>query len=268
MKQQFTQADTEIYYDTVESQYQIPWNPDGSKHWGYFENLDAPNEEQVLIQACDRMNQYMLSQSNIDADSRVLDIGCGNGNTAIYLAQETGCEVVGLDISNTHIQAAQTKAQNYPTLRLAFHKASATNLPFANDSFTHAWSQGTLLHMNDKREIALKDIYRVLKPGGILIFEDLVGNVTQVSEDTSQYVYQRLHVTQLFSPQTYQNSLKQIGFEIIKAEDFSMHMKKTYDIQAQRVKDSELQRHIAYQKTSNAIVALEIGWWFYLCKKV
>ncbi len=265
--QKFTEAETEMYYDTVESQYQIPWNPDGSKHWGYFEDLEAPNEEQVLIQACDRMNQYMLGESNIDADSCVLDVGCGNGNTAIYLAQQTGAEVVGLDISNTHIQAAQTKAQDYPTLRLAFHKGSATNLPFVSEKFSHVWSQGTLLHIN-QREIALKEIYRALKPDSIFIFEDLVVNVPQISQDTSQYVYQRLHVTELFSPEIYQNYLKQVGFEIIKAEDLSPHMKKTYDIQAQRVKDSESQRHIAYHKTSDAVVAGEIGWYFYLCKKV
>ncbi|WP_293120895.1 cyclopropane-fatty-acyl-phospholipid synthase family protein [Okeania sp. SIO1I7] len=39
----------------------------------------------------------MLFQSGITKDSRVLDLGCGNGNTAIWLSQETGCEVVGDD---------------------------------------------------------------------------------------------------------------------------------------------------------------------------
>ncbi len=267
MKQQFTEADTEVYYDTVESQYKIPWNPDGSKHWGYFEDLDAPNDEQVLMAACDRLNQYMLSESNIDADARTLDLGCGNGNTAIYLAQETNCAVVGLDISKNHIQTAQTKAQDFPSLRLNFHKGSATNLPFGDESFSHVWSQGTLLHIHP-RETALQEIYRVLNPGGIFLFEDLVVTVPQISEDTSQYVYQRLHVTELFSPQTYQSFLKQIGFEIIKVEDLSWHMKKTYDIQAKRVKDSDPKRCLAYQKTSDAVVAGEIGWWFYLCKKV
>lgn len=267
MKQQFTEADVEVYYNTVETQYQIPWNPDGSKHWGYFEDLNAPNDEQVLIAACDRLNQYMLSYAQLDASSRLLDVGCGNGNTAIYLAQETNCDVVGLDISNTHIQTAQKKAQDYPSLRLAFDKGSATNLPFADNSFSHVWSQGTLLHIS-QREIALKEIYRVLNPGGIFVFGDLVVKVPQISEDTAEYVYQRLHVTELFSPETYQTALSKIGFEIFKAEDLSWHMKKTYDIQAQRVQNSDSQRCLAYQKTSNAVVVGEIGWWFYACKKI
>lgn len=266
MKQQFTEADVEVYYNTVETQFLIPWNPDGSKHWGYFDNLDAPNDEQVLIEACDLWNQYMFSHSNIDQDSRVLDLGCGNGNTAIYIAQETNSKVVGLDISNNHIHTACQKAQNSPSLHLDFYQGSATNLPFADQSFSHVCSQGTLLHIS-QREIALQETYRVLKSGGIFLFEDLVVKVPQISEDTSQYVYQRLHVTELFSPQIYQTTLSQIGFEVIKTEDLSWHMKKTYDIQAQRVQNSDLQRHLAYQKTSKAVVLGEIGWCFYLCKR-
>ncbi|NEO98928.1 MAG: methyltransferase domain-containing protein [Symploca sp. SIO2E9] len=267
MKQKFTETDVETYYDTVETKYQIPWNPDGSKHWGYFEDLNAPNDEQVLIAACDRLNQYMLSQSNIDADARTLDVGCGNGNTAIYIAQETNCAVVGVDISNNHIQSAQTKAQDFPNLRLDFNQGSATNLPFEDESFSHVWSQGTLLHIS-QREVALQEIYRVLKPGGIFVFGDLVVKVPQISEETSQYVYQRLHVTELFSPQLYQTALSQIGFEIFQTQDLSWHMKKTYDIQIKRVKDSDPQRSLAYQKTSDAVVAGEIGWWLYGCKKL
>ncbi|NEO61727.1 MAG: methyltransferase domain-containing protein [Moorea sp. SIO4G2] len=267
MKQTFTEAEVEVYYDTVESQYQIPWNPDGSKHWGYFEDLNAPNNEQVLMAACDRLNQYMLSQSNIDAKGRTLDVGCGNGNTAIYIAQETNCAVVGLDISNTHIQTAEIKAQDFPSLRLQFKQGSATNLPFEDESFSHVWSQGTLLHISE-RETALQEIYRVLKPGGIFVFGDLVVNVSEISEDTSKYVYQRLHVTDLFSLQNYETALIQIGFEIFQAQDLSWHMKKTYDIQANRVNDSDPERCLAYQKTGDAVVAGEIGWCLYGCKKV
>lgn len=58
----------------------------------------------------------MLSQSGVEKDSRVLDLGCGNGNTAIWLSQQTGCEVVGVDLSGVRIENAKTKAQQYPSL--------------------------------------------------------------------------------------------------------------------------------------------------------
>jgi ubiquinone/menaquinone biosynthesis C-methylase UbiE len=266
MMPNFTETDTENYYNTVEIQHKIPWNPDGSKHWGYFEDLDAQNEEKVLFQACDRLNQYMLSHSQIEADSCVLDVGCGNGNTAIYLAQETQCKVVGLDISQIHIETAQATAKNYPTLRLAFHKGSATSLPFEDQTFSHVWSQGTLLHIHDS-QLALQEAYRVLKLGGLFVFEDLVQLIDSVSESTLKYTYERLHVTELFNPQSYQDCLTEMGFQVLRAEDLSQHLKKSYDIQAQRVKGQNLERFIAYQKTSEAALAGEIGWWFYVCKK-
>ena len=70
----------------------------------------------------------MLSQSGVEKDSRVLDLGCGNGNTAIWLSQQTGCEVVGVDLSGVRIENAKTKAQQYPSLRLKFIKASPSSI--------------------------------------------------------------------------------------------------------------------------------------------
>ena len=89
----------------------------------------------------------MLQQSGITAESRVLEVACGNGNAAIWLAQQTGCEVVGIDLSSSYIDNARAKASNFPSLRVSFQKESATNLPFPDGSFTHAWSQGALYHI-------------------------------------------------------------------------------------------------------------------------
>ncbi|NER37936.1 MAG: class I SAM-dependent methyltransferase [Oscillatoria sp. SIO1A7] len=267
MPKQFTDADTEKYYNTVEIQYEIPWNQDGSKHWGYFENLDAPDEEKELFRASDRWNDYMLDTSAIAADSRVLEIGCGNGNAAIYLAQKTGCEVAGIDISETHISNSQAKAADFPSLRLSFHKASATELPFPDNSFTHVWSQGTLLHIHE-RDLALKEAYRVLKKDGVLIFDDLVALVPAFSESTLKYVMERMRLSELFSPQSYESSLGQLGFEILESKDLNLHLQKTYAIQSLRVREQDPERSLAYEKTGAAVAAGEIGWWFCHCQKV
>ncbi|MGB3514261.1 MAG: hypothetical protein WBA93_34630 [Microcoleaceae cyanobacterium] len=69
----FTEADTEGLFDDRErdQRFRSFWHPDGSLHWGYFENLaDARPED--FAPACDRWDKYMLEQSGITADSRVL----------------------------------------------------------------------------------------------------------------------------------------------------------------------------------------------------
>ena len=66
------------------------------------ENLtDAKVED--FITACQHWNEYMLSQSGITKDYRVLDLGCGNGNTAVWLSQQTDCEVVTYHKSNQNV---------------------------------------------------------------------------------------------------------------------------------------------------------------------
>ena len=266
MTKKFTDADTENYYNTVEIQYQVPWNPDGSKHWGYFDNLEVPDEEVELFQASDRWNEYMLNKSKINRKSRVLDIGCGNGHTAIYLANQTNCEVVGIDISQTHVHNAQEKAADFPNLNLSFKKASATNLVFPDGYFTHVWSQGTLLHIHE-REVTLRECYRLLDKGGILIFDDLVTLVTQVTDSTLKYVYERMQISQLFSPNSYKDYLIKAGFTILDSLNLSPHMKKVYGIQAKRFRQQFPDRSLAYEKTRDAVNNGEIGWCFYLCQK-
>jgi len=265
MSKKFTDAETEHYYNTVEIQYQIPWNPDGSKHWGYFDDLNVPDEEEALFRASNRWNDYMLSKSGINADSRVLDIGCGNGHTAIYLAHQTQCEVVGIDISQIHVDNAQKEAEKFPQLKLSFVKASATSLPFSQGEFTHLWSQGTLLHIHE-REVVLQEAYRLLDREGILLFDDLVSLHDHPTEATQTYVYNRLHVSRFISPDSYAEALKSAGFEVLDSLDLRQHMKKFYDIQAKRFQ-SDTERSFAYRKTSEAVVNGEIAWWFYLCKK-
>lgn len=197
MKQStFTESDTEALFNDHERDQRFSsfWHPEGSLHWGYFHNLaDAKAED--FVPACDRWDQYMLDQSGITAESRLLEVACGNGNASIWVAQQTQCEVVGIDLTSNYIDNALAKARNYPSLRLNFQKESATNLPFPDASFTHAWSQAALYHIPDL-EKALSEVYRVLKPGGIFLFDDLVTPTSEVSETARKYVYDRL----LFEP--------------------------------------------------------------------
>ncbi|NES82286.1 MAG: methyltransferase domain-containing protein [Moorea sp. SIO2B7] len=265
-QQRFREADTEAYFDNSDNQYRILWNPDGSKHWGYFDDLENSCRYEDFLRASDRWNEYMLEMSHILTDSQVLDIGCGNGNVSVWLAQQTGCEALGIDISRMHIRNAQAQAQQHPSLKLSFKKASATHLPFPDSSFTHVWSQGTLCHIQE-RDVVLREIYRVLKKEGIFIFDDLVTPASKISKATQSQFYDRLFISQAFSPESYLNNLAQVGFKVLEAKNLSQHMKKCYEIQAERIAKQDLERSLAYQQSVTAIDNDEIGWWFYLCKK-
>ena len=279
---QVNRANFEEIYDSADSFYQSFWDSEGSLHWGYFEDphsTTVPIEEFPL--ACKRWNEYMLERSQITGNSRVLDVGCGNGNTAIWLAQETGCEVVGIDLSGVRINNAKVKAQEHPSLKISFEKASATELPFEEGSFTHVWSQATIYHIYERQE-ALRELYRTIAKGGFLVFDDLITPIPieKISETSRKWVYERIHFQPLFSGESYVDFLEEIGFKVWEAEYLSAHYKTTYQLVCEKAKayisqvkaspgDSAggLPDINAYEKMCAAISGRELGCYFYLCQK-
>lgn len=262
----FSEADTEVFYDSEDSLYRSFWDSEGSLHWGYFENLtDAKVED--FITACQHWNEYMVSQSGINKDSRVLDLGCGNGNTAVWLSQQTDCEVVGVDLSGVRIENAKAKAQEYPSLRLEFEKASATNLPYEEGSFTHVWSQATLYHVHDRHQ-ALREVHRVLEEGGTFIFDDLISPTQQINEMARKYVYDRLLFEPIFSLDSYKDFLGQLGLMVLAAKDLKEHLHKSYELLSQLALPQYPELSAAYDKMCEAIQTDQLGWGYYLCEKV
>jgi len=97
---------------------------------------------------------------------KVLDVACGGG----FLAKElykSGHDVIGIDKSETTIKSARDKWGVKD--RLSFKEADAYNLPFESDSFDVVCAMDFLEHVY-KPEKVIKEISRVLKPGGQFFF--------------------------------------------------------------------------------------------------
>ena len=88
------------YYDFSEFDYQL-YNGSFSNismHFGLWDET-IHNHKQALLNE----NRVLAELSNIVADDLVLDLGCGYGTTAIWLAKNVGCRVVGITISKKQI---------------------------------------------------------------------------------------------------------------------------------------------------------------------
>ena len=272
MPSNYTEHDTETYYDNQDSIYSSFWDPDGSVHWGYFDQSTGND----FLKACANLNKAMIEKGRISRESRVLDLGCGNGVTALSLHDELGCNVVGVDLSGVRIENAKSALlRRAPEVqeKVAFEKASATELPFEDGSFSHIWSQATLYHVHDQRD-ALKEAYRVLEPGGIFIFDDLFKPQPKISPLAQKHVYERLLFDTEYSFETYAKELERIGFKILDAQDLSDHLKMsywclsimTYNRGGEHADHYE-ELSYSYEQTAQAVVSRELGWGLFLCQK-
>lgn len=280
----FSESDTEAFYDAEDALYRSFWDAEGSLHWGIFgndgaadlEDLDDDKIGKAFLSACRAHNVVMQSSCRIDETSHVLDIGCGNGNTLLWLSGITHSRVTGIDISGVRIENAIRSMPRYApwAALLRFQKASATDLPFDDGTFTHVWSQATIYHVHDKAK-ALQEAYRVLQPGGVFVFDDLIKPKPDVSDETRTWVYDRLLFDTDFSFYSYQESLRDTGFRVLAARDLSHDLAHSYYCLSRMAGAATYPEHQAqfgvlanaYVKMVDAVRNDELGWAQYRCVK-
>ncbi len=101
---------------------------------------------------------------------RVLDVGCGVGGSAVYLAQRwaKSAHITGITLSSTQAHYAARLAHSQGVRNATFLVGDAMDQPFAPASFDVIWSLESEMHMPDKERF-VREIARLLKPGGRVI---------------------------------------------------------------------------------------------------
>jgi ubiquinone/menaquinone biosynthesis C-methylase UbiE len=119
-----------------------------------------------------QMTRRLGDLLRLNSDSRVLDVACGKGTTAIFLAKEFGCQVVGIDYGMKNVEAARALAQVEQVEGLQFERSDAETLPFADASFDVVICECAFCTFPQKA-LAAAEFFRVLRPGGRVGISDL-----------------------------------------------------------------------------------------------
>jgi SAM-dependent methyltransferase len=116
----------------------------------------------------------LATAAGLGASTRVLDLGCGVGGPARYLAATFGCQVTGVDLSPGFIDAA-----TYLTVRcglsdrVTFQVGDAVHLPFEDAAFDTVFLQHVAMNIEDRAAL-YAEVHRILTTGGRFITYDLV----------------------------------------------------------------------------------------------
>jgi SAM-dependent methyltransferase len=112
------------------------------------------------------LTRRLLHSENPGKNTAILDVGCGTGQTAAYLGLHYPCKITAIDLNPRMIALARDKFAQLQ-LNIDSQQADATALPFRAKSFDLVLSESVTVFTSIKT--ALKEYYRVLKPGGRLL---------------------------------------------------------------------------------------------------
>jgi sarcosine/dimethylglycine N-methyltransferase len=212
----------------VEDFYDGPADTIYKTTWGENLHLGFPTEGGgSQHEAMEHATELMAAHACLEETSHVLDLGSGYGGPARFLASRFGCEVTGLNVSAVEIEEAkrQTSAAGLAS-SVRFDHGDFHELPYSDDSFDVVWSQDSLMYGADKRRI-LEEVQRVLKPGGVLDFTDILAR-RDLDEEHRKRLYERVRTPEMWDTERYLTELIDLNFKIRRVEDWSQHVAASY----------------------------------------
>ena len=117
------------------------------------------------------MNTIKYPNLELKSDQLLLDMGCGEGRHSIGALLETSANVIGLDLSITDLNIAKSRLSDFDISGLdtfcSFGVGNINAIPFENSSIDAVMCSEVLEHI-DSPEESIKELIRVLKPGGVM----------------------------------------------------------------------------------------------------
>lgn len=130
----------------------------------------------VSFMGAARAQEELIKQANIEANQRVLDLGCGTGTMVVLLKRKyPAAQIVGLDPDPKALQRAKKKVKR-AGVSVQLDEGFADKLPYDEDTFDRVLSSLMLHHLEEQdREKMLREVLRVLKPAGTFHLLDFAG---------------------------------------------------------------------------------------------
>lgn len=165
------------------------------------------------------VGQKLWFKEALNKNDVVLDLGSGPGMTSLKIASLTK-KVIGLEIDSKLLEIANKSTKSRNQKNIIFIQGDANmGLPFRNNTFDKILCSDVLEHLH-KREFALKEIYRVLKKGGLLLLvtDNPDTSWKKIQKSAGIFYYADLDHKYEYPKDEILNILKSNNFKVLKLE--------------------------------------------------
>ena len=158
-------------YDDLLGLFELQWRSHGhqSVHFGYYDDAhDDPGSAMV------NTTRKLAEVADVGASDRVLDLGCGGGGDAVWLATECGADVVGVDLVVAQLELGKERAVEAGVDdRVTFWRDDYHELRSVDDgSIDVAWALESLSHSSEPATVTER-VREALAPDGLFVVADV-----------------------------------------------------------------------------------------------
>jgi tocopherol O-methyltransferase len=211
------------FWDQLTIEFQKAWSEHFQQGAVANQNLSARQNNSM---------ERLAAIAAIKPQQRVLDVGCGIGQSSVYLAEQFKASVTGTNISPSQVNAARKLIKTKPHCDVRFILDDAHFLRhFVTGATDIVWSLGSCEQLYDKAEF-LEAAHRVLKPGGKLVLATACSayeSFTGAAALDYQQLCTAFHIPYLPSAAHYQKILGEGGFTVRQQLDWTADAANNWD---------------------------------------
>jgi len=211
------------HYDRLSFLYRMFWGE--HLHHGYWDNDETPAQAQIQLM------ERLAERADIPQRGSVLDIGCGLGGSAFWLADNFDCRVRGMTISPVQARMANKKANAKGISdRVQFEVSDANQWEPQPESFDVVWIMESSEHFEDKKRFFAR-CASALKPGGVLALCAWLrrdGPMPQDEQKLVAIIAKAMLSASLGNLSDYRTWMIDSGLMVTAAEDITRHVERTW----------------------------------------